>query len=79
MTRRDGRILQRVTDRLELHLNQLCDAKACETPEHEETRELIALARQALKNSSITGVTIHLNEPRSVAPLPHPDDYRRRS
>jgi hypothetical protein len=78
MTRHQGRLLQQLTDRLEYHLNQVCDARACETPEHEETRELIALARQALK-TSITGVTIHLNEPRSVAPLPHPDDYRRRA
>jgi hypothetical protein len=42
----NNRLLQEVTDRLEYHLNQVCDARACETPEHAVTRELIERARE---------------------------------
>lgn len=40
-------LVQELTDRLEHHLNQLCDAKACETPEHAVTRRLITTGRQS--------------------------------
>lgn len=38
-------LVQELVDRLELHLDQLCDVNACETLEHAETRRLIERAR----------------------------------
>jgi hypothetical protein len=42
-------LIGELTARLELHLNQLCDESACETPEHKETRELIERGRAAVR------------------------------
>ena len=42
----DRAMLIRLTDRLAVHLNQLCDANHCETPQHDDTRELIRQARE---------------------------------
>lgn len=38
-----------LADRLEYHLNQLCDEKACVTPEHAYARKLIEQARRRVK------------------------------
>jgi hypothetical protein len=51
---------------LERHLSQLCDEKACVTPEHIETRALIRRAKEALTNTMV--VNVHLNEPHRVPP-----------
>jgi len=49
-------LVQELVDRLELHLDQLCDVNACETPEHAETRRLIERARYWLALRSGHGV-----------------------
>lgn len=71
----NNRLLQEVTDRLEYHLNQVCDARACETPEHEVTRALIERAR----SPRVSDVEIHIDHrPNVIIPL-FPSEFRMRN
>lgn len=61
-----------LANRLEYHLNQLCDEKACETPEHAYTRKLIEQARRRVK--------VHINQPQSIVVyVPAPYHIRERA
>jgi hypothetical protein len=51
-----GDLTAQLADRLEMHLDQLCDRNACQTPEHDQTRALIARARQYVPIDWPTGL-----------------------
>ncbi len=55
-------LVRELADRLELHLDQLCDRTACQTPEHVETRRLIERARVWLLMRS-GHVHLHIDPP----------------
>lgn len=76
MTPSQERLVQQLLDRLQYHLNQVCDERACETPEHEETRALIDRAKAALKN--VVLMDIHLDPLPRTGPF-YPRDFRRRA
>lgn len=62
---------------LERCLSQLCDEKACVTPEHVEVRELIDRAKQALKSVTVvTSMHIEPTPPTRVVYLTPPPGAR---